>query len=100
MGNDNNSFSDFSDIKNNNSLPDFSDVQSGSSSTEMSSPQAEQTEQSYTVRSGDTLSKIAKHFYGDASKFPLIFKANTDQLKNPDLIYPGQVLRIPNAEGK
>ena len=49
----------------------------------------------YTVKSGDTLSKIAKAMYGDASKYPLIFEANTPMLKDPNKIYPGQVLRIP-----
>jgi LysM repeat protein len=49
----------------------------------------------YTVKSGDTLSKIAKEFYGDAMKYGDIFQANTPMLENPDLIYPGQVLRIP-----
>ena len=49
----------------------------------------------YTVKPGDTLSRIAKEFYGDGAKFPIIFEANTPMLKNPDLIYPGQVLRIP-----
>lgn len=49
----------------------------------------------YTVVKGDTLSKIAKAFYGDAMKYPVIFEANKPMLKNPDLIYPGQVLRIP-----
>ena len=49
----------------------------------------------YTVEKGDTLSKIAKEFYGDASKYPVIFEANTPMLKDADLIYPGQVLRIP-----
>jgi nucleoid-associated protein YgaU len=51
--------------------------------------------QMYTVKSGDTLSKIAREFYGDGSKYPVIFEANTPMLENPDLIYPGQVLRIP-----
>jgi nucleoid-associated protein YgaU len=49
----------------------------------------------YTVKPGDTLSRIAKEFYGDGAKFPIIFEANTPMLKNPDLIYPGQVLRLP-----
>ena len=52
----------------------------------------------YTVKSGDTLSKIAKEFYGNAMKYPVIFEANKPMLKNPDKIYPGQVLRIPDAE--
>jgi nucleoid-associated protein YgaU len=51
--------------------------------------------QFYTVVSGDTLSKIAKHFYHDAMKYPVIFEANKPMLKSADLIYPGQVLRIP-----
>ncbi|GAA4862202.1 peptidoglycan-binding protein LysM [Luteimonas vadosa] len=50
----------------------------------------------YTVKSGDTLSKIAKEMYGDAGKYPQIFEANRPMLKDPDEIYPGQVLRIPN----
>ncbi|MCX7544961.1 peptidoglycan-binding protein LysM [Marinicella gelatinilytica] len=49
----------------------------------------------YTVKSGDTLGKIAKQFYGDAMKYPKIFEANQPMLENPDKIYPGQVLRIP-----
>jgi nucleoid-associated protein YgaU len=50
----------------------------------------------YTVAAGDSLSKIAKQFYGDANKYMKIFEANKDQLKNPDLIKPGQTLRIPD----
>lgn len=50
----------------------------------------------YTVEKGDTLGKIAKHFYGNAMKYKEIFEANTDILKNPDLIHPGQELKIPN----
>ena len=50
----------------------------------------------YTVKSGDTLSKLAKHFYGDAQRYPAIFEANRDQLKDPDKIQVGQKLRIPN----
>ena len=49
----------------------------------------------YTVQSGDTLSKIAKQYYGDAMKYPAIFEANTPMLSHPDKIYPGQTLRIP-----
>lgn len=49
----------------------------------------------YTVVKGDTLSKIAKAHYGDAMKYPVIFEANKPMLTSPDLIYPGQVLRIP-----
>jgi nucleoid-associated protein YgaU len=51
---------------------------------------------SYTVQKGDTLSKIAKNFYGEANDYKRIFEANRDQLKDPDKIQPGQVLRIPS----
>ena len=50
---------------------------------------------SYTVKAGDTLSKIAKAHYGDASQYTKIFEANRDKLKDPDKIFPGQVLVIP-----
>ena len=49
----------------------------------------------YTVKAGDTLSRIAKEHYGDANKYTKIFDANKDQLKDPDVIKPGQVLKIP-----
>ncbi len=51
----------------------------------------------YTVVSGDSLSKIAKAFYGDALKYPAIFDANRPMLSDPDKIYPGQTLRIPTV---
>ena len=50
----------------------------------------------HTVAEGDWLSKIAKTYYGDATKFDVIFEANQPMLSDPDKIYPGQVLRIPN----
>ncbi len=50
----------------------------------------------HTVKSGESLSKIAKEYYGDAMKYPVIFEANKPMLSDPDRIYPGQVLRIPN----
>lgn len=52
--------------------------------------------QFHTVVSGDTLGKIAKNYYGNAMKYPLIFEANKPMLTDPDKIYPGQVLRIPH----
>jgi nucleoid-associated protein YgaU len=52
-------------------------------------------EQTYTVVKGDTLSGIAKQFYGKAGKWNAIFEANRDQLDDPDRIQPGQVLKIP-----
>jgi nucleoid-associated protein YgaU len=51
----------------------------------------------YTVQKGDSLSKIAKEFYGDMMRYPAIFEANRPMLEHPDKIYPGQVLRIPAA---
>ena len=73
--------------------PDFSDVESGSSST-APAPAGDRT---YTVVKGDTLSKIAKQFYGSAGQWKRIYEANKDSIKNPDLIYPGQTFRIPEA---
>jgi nucleoid-associated protein YgaU len=49
----------------------------------------------YTVKSGDTLSKVAKEFYGNANAYMKIFEANKPMLSHPDKIYPGQTLRIP-----
>ena len=54
-------------------------------------------EQTYTVQKGDTLSKIAKQYLGDANKWNLIFQANKNLISNPDLIKPGQILKIPKA---
>jgi nucleoid-associated protein YgaU len=60
---------------------------------DQSAPEA----QYYTVVKGDNLSKISKQYYGDPNKYNKIFEANKPMLKSPDLIYPGQVLRIPPA---
>ena len=90
---------------------DFSDVQSGSSSTAPAPAASATAGRTYTVVSGDnwlcvgpdghfsgdSLSKIAKHQYGDAAKWHAIYEANRDKIKNPDLIYPGQVLNIPDV---
>ncbi|SFS17221.1 LysM domain-containing protein [Dyella sp. OK004] len=89
--------------------PDFSNVQSDVKSTAPDAPKADFSnveskvvstapdapEQTYTVQSGDSLSKIAKQFYSDANAWHQIFDANRDQLDNPDRIKPGQVLKIP-----
>ncbi len=79
--------------------PDFSDVRSGSSSTAPDAeveqqPVAEDTK-TYTVVAGDSLSKIAKRQYGDHNEWHRIYAANKHIIKNPDLIYPGQQLTIP-----
>ena len=76
-------------IKPGDDMPDFSDVRSGASST------APTSHGIYEVKKGDSLSKIAKAQYGDAKAWKRIFEANTDILKDPDKIYPGQKLKIP-----
>ena len=53
----------------------------------------------YTVKAGDTLSKIARDYLGNANEYMKIFEAHKDQLSDPDKIKPGQVLKIP-AMGK
>ena len=90
---------DFSDVGSSSSTsagntggaPDFSDVRSGGSST---APAGGKT---YTVKSGDSLSKIAKQFYGDGANWKKIHAANADKIPNPDLIHPGLQLTIPDA---
>ena len=56
--------------------------------------------QTYTVKPGDTLSKIAKQLLGDANAYHEIFNLNRDQLSDPDKIQPGQVLKVPQAAHK
>ena len=59
-------------------------------------PEEEKVEY-YVIKSGDTLSKIARQYYGDANKYPAIFEANREVIKKADLIFPGQKIRIPLA---
>ena len=83
--------------------PDFSNVRSGGSSTAPPAPLAPQptatigSDRTYVVVKGDSLSKIAKREYGDAQMWRTIYEANKDLIKDPDLIYPGQTLKIPGA---
>jgi nucleoid-associated protein YgaU len=84
------------DKKDEEPMPDFSDVQSGASST---APAAKVYE-TYVVVKGDSLSKIAKRVYGRANDWKRIFEANTDILKDPNKIFPGQKLKIPAADDK
>jgi nucleoid-associated protein YgaU len=72
--------------------PDFSNVQGDADTVPASA------DRTYTVQAGDTLSHIAQAMYGKASRWHAIFEANRDQLQDPDLIRPGQVLRIPSAD--
>ena len=82
--------------------PDFSNVRTGGSSTAPAAqPQADgdgtsgEPGATYVVVAGDSLSRIAKRYYGDANKWPRIFEANRSIISNPDLIHPGQRLVIP-----
>jgi nucleoid-associated protein YgaU len=82
------------------SKPDFSNVTSGGSSTAPAVPQPTGTTGSgktYVVVKGDSLSKIAQREYGDANKWRTIYEANKDLINDPDLIYPGQELKVPGA---
>ena len=87
------------DKKKDKARPDFSNVQSGSSSTSPrpAEPASTTTPDTYVVQKGDSLSKIAKRVYGNANDWRKIFEANRDNIENPDLIYPGQTLKIPPA---
>jgi nucleoid-associated protein YgaU len=53
--------------------------------------------QFYVIEQGDTLSAIAKHFYGDPNAYPQIVEANREVIKDADLIFPGQKIRIPKT---
>jgi len=82
------------------SKPDFSNVRSGGSSTAPAASRPTATigsGKTYVVVTGDSLSKIAKREYGDANKWRTIYEANKDLINDPDLIYPGQQLKIPGA---
>jgi nucleoid-associated protein YgaU len=76
---------------------DFSNVQSSHGSTAPAPPpvSAPPAEKVHVVAKGESLSKIAQKYYGKASLWTKIHEANKDQIKNPDLIKPGQKLRIP-----
>ncbi len=62
---------------------------------ELALPEDAVVSEFYTIKAGDSLSKIAKEFYGDPLKYTALFDANKEVIKNPDLIYPGQQIRIP-----
>ncbi|NLC70262.1 MAG: peptidoglycan-binding protein LysM [Desulfuromonadaceae bacterium] len=61
----------------------------------LSAPAADKKVEYYVIKKGDTLSAIAKQFYGKASAYPRIFEANREVIKDANLIYPGQKIRIP-----
>src|SRR6476620_10860907 len=74
---------------NNNQKPDFSNVTGGTGDMAKAGVEKVRSQEpkTYTVQKGDSLSKIAKHFYGDASKWKEIFEANKDSIKDPDMIH-------------
>lgn len=75
--------------------PDFSNVQGGSDTVADTGGGGGAGQQSYTVEKGDTLSAISKRFYGKSSLWKQIYEANRDTIENPDLIYPGQTIKLP-----
>jgi len=75
--------------------PDFSNVRSGSSSTAPDQSASSQHDQTYVVKPGDSLSKIAQQVYGNINDWRKIYDANRDIINDPDLIHPGQTLRLP-----
>ena len=76
-------------------MPDFSGVTGGASTTAATPEKPAVVYETYTVKAGDSLSKIAKKKYGNANLWKLIFEANKDRIKNPDLIQIGWELKIP-----
>jgi nucleoid-associated protein YgaU len=82
------------------SVPDWRIDVVGDLKTSAAPSSGAQPERTYTVKAGDTLSKIAKAFYGDAGNYSEVFNANRDQLADPNTIQPGQVLRIPQPSQK
>ena len=71
------------------------DIRATGTAQTAGAPTSGRGDRTYTVKAGDTLSKIAKDMLGDASAYMDIFNANRDQLSDPDKIQPGQVLKIP-----
>ena len=80
--------------------PNFSDliadIQAAAAAAAAGNAPSTMAARSYTVQAGDSLSKIAKQFYGDANKYMKIFEANKDKLSDPDKIKPGMDLVIPS----
>jgi len=82
-------------------IPDWQrEIEADIKATGAAEPSGSARPATYTVKSGDTLSKIAKHVLGDANAYMEIFNLNRDQLSDPDKIQPGQVLKIPQAVGR
>lgn len=83
--------------QNNEQKPDFSNVTGGTGDMAKAGVEQVRSQESktYTVQKGDTLSKIANQFLGNANKWNEIYEANKDTIKDPDMIHPGQELKIP-----
>src|SRR5690606_6471648 len=81
----------FSNVRRGDARPDLSNVQASAATTP-----ADRQPRTYTAQSGDTLSEIAQRELGRASAWHAIVEANRDQIDDPDLIRPGQVLRLPD----
>jgi len=71
------------------------DIKVNPAAAQQTAAEGQTTQKTYTVKAGDTLSKIAKEQLGDAKAYQEIFNANRDQLSDPDKIKPGQVLKLP-----
>ena len=81
-------------------IPDWpNEIVADIKATQATAPSQPQ-ERTYTVKPGDTLSKIAKEMLGDAASYMEIFNANRDQLDDPNRIAPGQVLKIPQPANR
>lgn len=76
------------------------DIKVNTSASAPAAGTAQAAQTTYTVQPGDTLSGIAKKLFGNANEYMAIFNANRDQLKDPDVIHPGQVLKIPQHAAK
>lgn len=90
------SYSDLTcDLKVDTNLPQPQAAAAPQAAPQQAEPQSQGGHKTYTVKSGDTLSKIAKEFYGNANEYHKIFEANQDKLQSPDQIKVGQELVIP-----
>ncbi|MGH7564869.1 MAG: LysM peptidoglycan-binding domain-containing protein [Gemmatimonadota bacterium] len=90
------------DDKEKKAKADFSNVRSGGSSTagpaeKKATPAGAKT---YTVEAGDSLWKISEKFYGDGNQWRRIYEANKGEIKDPDVIHPGQTFTIPATKGE
>lgn len=88
---------DFSNVRSGSSTTAPADASEGATPDRVSETAQARGKKTWTVRSGDSLSAIAKEVYGDASRWKAIYEANRSQIENPDLIHPGQELVLPDV---